>query len=108
MKTISKLALATIIGFVAGGVAGFFFRGAEIAPNLAQGDISKVSKFNRNVVSPAMSAFQEKITSNPEGKKSSVDYESLMAQSSLRTVTLDCSFSKTKRQQRHMGTPIGA
>ena len=66
MKTNFKLALATIIGFVAGGVAGFFFSGAEIAPNLAQGDISKVSKFNRNVVSPAMSAFQEKITSNPE------------------------------------------
>ncbi|MCQ2155512.1 MAG: hypothetical protein MJY55_06865, partial [Bacteroidales bacterium] len=66
MKTNFKLALATVIGFVAGGVAGFFFSGAEIAPNLAQGDISKVSKFNRNVVSPAMSAFQEKITSNPE------------------------------------------
>ena len=66
MKTNCKLALATIIGFVAGVVAGFFFSGAEIAPNLAQGDISKVSKFSRNVVSPAMSAFQEKITSNPE------------------------------------------
>ena len=66
MKTNSKLALATVIGFLVGGAAGFFFSGAEIAPNLAQGDISKVSKFNRNVVSPAMSAFQEKITSNPE------------------------------------------
>lgn len=66
MKTNSKLALATVIGFLVGGAAGFFFRGAEIAPDLAQGDISKVSKFNRNVVSPAMSAFQEKITSNPE------------------------------------------
>ena len=66
MKTNCKLALATIIGFVAGVVAGFFFSGAEIAPNLAQGDISKVSKFSRNVVSPAMSAFQEKITSNSE------------------------------------------
>ena len=66
MKTNFKLALATIIGFVAGGVAGFFFSGAEIAPDLAQGDISKASKFNKNVVSPAMSAFQEKIASNPE------------------------------------------
>ena len=66
MKTNCKLALATIIGFVAGAVAGFFFSGAEIAPDLAQGDISKVSKFSKNVVSPAMSAFQEKITSNPE------------------------------------------
>ena len=67
MKTNSKLALATVIGFLVGGAAGFFFRGgAEITPDLAQGDISKVSKFNRNVVSPAMSAFQEKITSNPE------------------------------------------
>ena len=66
MKTNFKLALATIIGFVAGGVAGFFFSVAEITPDLAQGDISKASKFNKNVVSPAMSAFQEKIASNPE------------------------------------------
>ena len=66
MKTNSKLALATVIGFLVGGAAGFFFRGAEITPDLAQGDISKASKFNKNVVSPAMSAFQEKITSNPE------------------------------------------
>lgn len=66
MKTNFKLALATVIGFLVGGAAGFFFRGAEIAPDLAQGDISKASKFNKNVVSPAMSAFQEKITSNPE------------------------------------------
>ena len=66
MKTNSKLALATVIGFLVGGAAGFFFRGADITPDLAQGDISKASKFNKNVVSPAMSAFQEKITSNPE------------------------------------------
>ena len=66
MKTNSKLALATVIGFLVGGAAGFFFRGAEITPDLVQGDISKASKFNKNVVSPAMSAFQEKITSNPE------------------------------------------
>ncbi|MCQ2122530.1 MAG: hypothetical protein MJY78_11975, partial [Fibrobacter sp.] len=66
MKTNSKLALATVIGFLVGGAAGFFFRGAEITPDLAQGDISKASKFNKNVVSPAMSAFQEKIASNPE------------------------------------------
>ena len=66
MKTNSKLALATVMGFLVGGAAGFFFRGAEITPDLAQGDISKASKFNKNVVSPAMSAFQEKITSNPE------------------------------------------
>ena len=58
--------MAAVIGFLAGGVAGFFFSGAEIAPDLAQGDISKVSKFSKNVVSPTMSAFQEKITSNPE------------------------------------------
>ena len=66
MKTNSKIALAAVIGFLVGGVAGFFFSGAEIAPDLVQGDISKVSKFSKNVVSPTMSAFQEKITSNPE------------------------------------------
>ena len=66
MKTNFKIALAAVIGFLAGGVAGFFFSGAEMAPDLAQGDISKVSKFSKNVVSPTMSAFQEKITSNPE------------------------------------------
>lgn len=65
MKTIF-IALAAVIGFLVGGVAGFFFSGAEMAPDLSQGDISKVSKFSKNVVSPAMSAFQEKITSNPE------------------------------------------
>ena len=66
MKTNFKLTLAAIIGFVAGGSAGFFFQTVDTTEDSAKGDIAKVSKFSRNVVSPAMSAFQEKITSNPE------------------------------------------
>ena len=66
MKTNFKLTLAAIIGFVAGGSAGFFFQTADTTEDSAKGDIAKVSKFSKNVVSPAMSAFQEKITSNPE------------------------------------------
>ena len=66
MKTNFKITLAAIIGFVAGGSAGFFFQTADTTEDSAKGDIAKVSKFSRNVVSPAMSAFQEKITSNPE------------------------------------------
>ena len=66
MKTNFKLTLAAIIGFVAGGSAGFFFQTVDTTEDSAKGDIAKVSKFSKNVVSPAMSAFQEKITSNPE------------------------------------------
>ena len=66
MKTNFKLTLATIIGFAAGCAAGFFFQTAGTTEGSAKGDIAKVSKFSKNVVSPAMSAFQEKITSNPE------------------------------------------
>ena len=66
MKTNFKITLAAIIGFVAGCSAGFFFQTADTTEDSAKGDIAKVSKFSRNVVSPAMSAFQEKITSNPE------------------------------------------
>ena len=66
MKTNFKITLAAIIGFVAGGSAGFFFQTVDTTEDSAKGDIAKVSKFSKNVVSPAMSAFQEKITSNPE------------------------------------------
>lgn len=69
MKTNFKLTLATIIGFVAGGVAGFFFQSAITTADSAKGDIAKVSKFSRNVVSPTMSAFQEKITSDSDELK---------------------------------------
>lgn len=66
MKTNFKITLAAIIGFVAGDSAGFFFQTVDTTEDSAKGDIAKVSKFSKNVVSPAMSAFQEKITSNPE------------------------------------------
>ena len=66
MKTNSKLILATIIGFVAGCAAGFFFKPLETTADSAKGDIAKVSRFSKSVVSPAMSAFQEKIINNPE------------------------------------------
>ena len=64
MKTNFKLTLAAIIGFVAGGSVGFFFQTADTTEDSAKGDIAKVSKFSKNVVSPAMSAFQEKVTSD--------------------------------------------
>lgn len=66
MKTNFKLALATIIGFAAGCAAGFLFKNADTTAGAAKGDIAKVSKYSKEVVSPAMSAFQEKITSSPE------------------------------------------
>ena len=66
MKTNFKLALAAVAGLVVGGAAGFFFQGAATNSGSAKGDIAKVSKFSKSVVSPTMSAFQEKITSNPE------------------------------------------
>ena len=66
MKTNFKLALAAVAGLVVGGAAGFFFQGAAADADSAKGDIAKVSKFSKSVVSPTMSAFQEKITSNPE------------------------------------------
>ena len=66
MKTNFKITLAAIIGLVTGGSAGFFFQTVDTTEDSTKGDIAKVSKFSKNVVSPAMSAFQEKITSNPE------------------------------------------
>ena len=66
MKTNSKLILATIIGFVAGCAAGFFFQSLETTADSAKGDIAKVSRFSKSVVSPTMSAFQEKIINSPE------------------------------------------
>ena len=66
MKTNFKLTLAAIIGFVAGGSAGFFFQTADTTEDSAKGDITKVAKFNRKVVNPTMSAFQERITSSPD------------------------------------------
>lgn len=69
MKTNSKLILAAVIGFVAGCAAGFFFQTADTTADSAKGDIAKVSRFSRSVVSPTMSAFQEKITSNPDELK---------------------------------------
>lgn len=66
MKTSYKIAAAAVIGFVAGCTAGFFFQSADVTAGSAKGDIAKVSKFSKNVVSPEMSAFQEKITSSQE------------------------------------------
>ena len=69
MKTNFKVTLAAIIGLVTGGAAGFFFQTADTTEDSAKGDIAKVSKFSKSVVSPIMSAFQEKITSNPDELK---------------------------------------
>lgn len=69
MKTSFKIAIAAVAGFVAGSAAGFFFQGAGVTDGSAKGDIAKVSKFSKNVVSPTMSAFQEKLASNPDELK---------------------------------------
>ena len=66
MKTNFKITLAAIIGLVTGGSAGFFFQTVDTTEDSTKGDIVKVSKFSRNVVSPAMSAFQEKVMNDPE------------------------------------------
>ncbi|MCQ2181119.1 MAG: hypothetical protein MJY50_03555 [Bacteroidales bacterium] len=66
MKANFKITLAAIIGLVTGGSAGFFFQTVDTTEDSAKGDIAKVSKFSKNIVSPAMGAFQEEITSNPE------------------------------------------
>lgn len=69
MKTSFKIAIAAVVGFIVGSAAGFFFQRACITDGSAKGDIAKVSKFSKNVVSPSMSAFQEKITSDPDELK---------------------------------------
>ena len=59
MKTNTKVLLGIISGVVVGFISGLYMP----APNegSGKGDISKVKKYQKDVVSPGMSAFQEKI-----------------------------------------------
>lgn len=72
MKTSVKISIVAVMaGLLIGCLLGFFLPSVKVTvtADSAKGDITKVSKFNRNVVSPAMSAFQERVTGNPEEMK---------------------------------------
>lgn len=67
MKTNTKVFLGIVGGVIAGFVAGVY----APAPNQdsGKGDISKVNKYSKSVVSEDMSAFQEKILNDPSELK---------------------------------------
>ena len=69
MKTTLKVMIGAVAGFVVGCAAGLYSGSLQTSEGTGAGNIAKVSKYNRNVVSPAMSAFQEKVISNPEELK---------------------------------------
>ena len=73
MSTKSKnaviIVVAAVVAYALGAVIGF----PPVAGDLSKGDIAKVSRYSRNVVSPALSLVQEK----------------LQADTSYRTQTLD-------------------
>lgn len=66
MKTNSKIAFGVLMGLVVGMVIGICIPDVNVSEGMGKGDIAKVSKYNKSMVSPAVSAFQEKMLNNPE------------------------------------------
>lgn len=67
MKTSVKVLLGLIAGLAVGFVAGLYV--PTPTSGSGKGDISKVSKYSKNVVTPSQSAFQEKIMNDPSELK---------------------------------------
>lgn len=61
-KTITKCAVSAIVGFA----IGILVIPPTVFDAMDAGDISKVNKFQKNSVSPQVSAFQERMLNNPE------------------------------------------
>lgn len=66
MKANSKIAIGVFAGLIVGVGIGFLIAGYPPEDGNNQGNIAKVSKYKNSVVSPQMSAFQEKIQNDPE------------------------------------------
>lgn len=61
----SRIILSAVCGAI-GIVIGYLCANVSFGDGNSKGDITKVSKFNKSVVSPQAQAFQEKIMNNPE------------------------------------------
>lgn len=64
----SKIIL-TVVGVLVGFGLGYLCANVSFGENNGKGDITKVSKYSKTVVSPQASAFQEKIMNDPEAFK---------------------------------------
>lgn len=66
MKKFAKVTVTTIIIFIIGFGLGYACANIPFGRDNSKGDITKVSRFSKNTVSPQASAYQEKIMNDPE------------------------------------------
>lgn len=73
MSTKSKSAVVIVVASIAAYALGAIIGFPQVANDLSKGDVAKVSRYSRNVVSPALSLVQEKLQVDESYRKQTLD-----------------------------------